>query len=296
MQARQNDDDALRFLVAQRRLYSKAKLWLALRWFGMLVIGLGAPVISVIWPNLAVVCGAVAGLWIFLGQSVLINAQSAGVARAAAVQEQFDFHVFAMPGSVDRSALPSLEDIAKVAGPDSELRQVATTDKLLNWYPIEANDPGLLSVAISQRANASYSDSLLRTTSIIWTTATVSWVVALVTASVAFKVSLITFIAGILLPILPSFLDVTRYVFGIRRAARDRGDLTRSIESRMRSSDHAIEGNDLLVWQESIYELRRSTPLVPDVIYKMRRVVNERVMKTAAAQLRQQARNPSNDG
>jgi hypothetical protein len=295
MQARQNDGNALRLLIAQRRLYSKAKRWLALRWFGMLIIGLGAPVVSVIWPDLAVVSGAIAGLWIFLGQSVLINAQSVEVTRAAAVQEQFDFYVFAMPSSVDRSTLPSLEEIAAIAGPDSELRRTATDENLLDWYPIEANDPGILTVAISQRANASYSDRLLRTTAIVWTTVTVAWMIVLITASVAVDLSLITFLAGVLLPVLPSFLDVVRYVLGIRRAARDRGDLTRSIEGRMRSTDNAVEGNDLLVWQESMYDLRRSTPLVPNAIYKMRRVVNERVMKTAAAQLRQQVRSSDND-
>jgi hypothetical protein len=295
MQARQNDDDALRLLIAQRRLYSKAKRWLSLRWFGMLIIGLGAPVVSVIWSDLAVVSGALAGLWIFLSQSVLISAQSAGVTKAAAVQEQFDFYVFGMPGSVDRSALPSIEEIAAVSGPDPELRQTATDEKLLDWYPIDASDPGILTVAISQRANASYSDRLLRSTAIVWTSLTVVWAVALIVTTVVYELSLITFLVGIVLPVLPSFLDVVRYVVGIRRAARDRGDLTRSIESRMRTNGDPIEGSDLLVWQESLYDLRRSTPLVPDLIYKMKRAVNERVMKTAASQLRQQARRSGTD-
>jgi hypothetical protein len=295
MAARQNEDDALRLLIAQRRLYSKAKRWLALRWFGMLVIGLGAPVVSVVLPDLAVVSGAVAGLWLFLGQSVLINAQSTMVARAAAVQEQFDFYVFGMPSSVERSTLPAMEEIAAVAGPDSELRRIADDQKLLDWYPIDASTPGVITVAVSQRANAAYSDRLLRSTAITWTTVTVVWVLALITASVWVRLSLTTFLVGVLLPVLPSFLDVLRYIFGIRRAARDRGDLTRSIESRMRAASEAVDGNDLLVWQESLYDLRRSTPLVPDAIYKLRRAVNERAMKTAASQLRQQARRSESD-
>ncbi|MFI8199926.1 S-4TM family putative pore-forming effector [Streptomyces sp. NPDC085942] len=295
MQTRQNEDDALRLLIAQRRLYSKAKRWLALRWFGMLIIGLGAPVISVIWPDLAVVSGATAGLWIFLGQSFLINAQSAGVAKAAAVQEQFDFYVFGMPSSVERSTLPTIEEIAAVAGPDLELRGIATDEKLLDWYPMDASNSGILTVAISQRANASYSDRLLRSTAIAWTSLTVVWVLALIVASLVVELSLITFMVGVVLPVLPSFLDVVRYVVGIRRAARDRGDLTRSIESRMRAASDSLESSDLLVWQESMYELRRSTPLVPDLIYKMKRTVNERVMKTAASQLRQQTGTPDSN-
>ena len=48
MLAKQDERDALRLLIAQRRLYRRAKRWLGLRWFGMLVIGLAAPVVAVI--------------------------------------------------------------------------------------------------------------------------------------------------------------------------------------------------------------------------------------------------------
>jgi len=87
MRKRQDEDEALRLLIAQRRLYRRAKRWLGLRWFGMVVIGLGAPVVSVTEPDLAVVAGAVAGLWIFLGRTALIFAQTATGAKAAAIQE-----------------------------------------------------------------------------------------------------------------------------------------------------------------------------------------------------------------
>jgi SMODS-associating 4TM effector domain len=53
--------DAYRLLLAQRKLYSKSKKWLTLRWLGMLLIAIAAPVVAVIWPNLAVVAGAIAG-------------------------------------------------------------------------------------------------------------------------------------------------------------------------------------------------------------------------------------------
>jgi hypothetical protein len=90
---RQNDNDALRLLIAQRRLHSKAKVWQNLRWIGMVLIGLAAPAISVIWPQLAVVMGAIAGAWIFLGRTGLAWLESRLSKQAAAVQEQFDFYV-----------------------------------------------------------------------------------------------------------------------------------------------------------------------------------------------------------
>src|SRR4051794_14038777 len=108
MRTRQDDRKALRYLIAQRLLYRKAKRWLGLRWFGMLVIGLVAPLVSVVEPDLAVAAGAVAGAWIFLGRTSLQSLQARKTTAAAATQEQFDFFVFGMPDSVHRSTLPNM--------------------------------------------------------------------------------------------------------------------------------------------------------------------------------------------
>jgi hypothetical protein len=290
MLARQNDDDALRLLIAQRRLYSRAKRWLGLRWFGMSAIGLAAPIISVVWPEFAVAAGAVAGSWLFLGRTLLVSAQSSATTKAAATQEQFDFYVFEMPASTERSTLPSVEEIASLAGEDSKLRAVADGEKLIDWYPISPDDSGTVTVAISQRANASYSDRLLQSTVVTWATLTTIWSVTLVVVCAVAGVSLSTFLLGAFLPILPSFLDVADYVLGMRRAARSRRDLARSIEQRLKGGPGSIDGSDLLVWQEAMYDLRRSAPQVPDFIYKLKRAANERAMKSAASQLGKQAR------
>jgi hypothetical protein len=136
MKQRQNDPDALRLLLVQRRLYRRAKRWLAIRWLRMVVLGIGAPVVSVVWPSLAVAAGAAAGLWIFLGRTLLELAQVSTTARAASVQEQFDFYVFGMPNSAHRSTLPSPEDLAATAGPDDQIVAAATGEQLVDWYPI----------------------------------------------------------------------------------------------------------------------------------------------------------------
>jgi hypothetical protein len=282
---RQDEADALRLLIAQRRLYSRAKRWLALRWFGMLAIGLAAPVVSVIWPQLAVVAGAVAGLWIFLGRTLLVLVQSASTAKAAALQELFDFHVFGMPASIERSSLPLMEEISKIAGPDSKLSDVAEKEGLLGWYSVDPENSGAATVAISQRSNAAYSDSLLRTTAIVWTSATSVWSLILIIVSIIARLSLLTFLVGVLLPILPAFLDVVQYVAGVWRSAKERRDLASSIERRLEEVGANVDGADLLVWQGRLYDLRRSAPQVPDRIYKIRRAVNERAMKSAAVQL-----------
>ena len=147
-----------------------------------------------------------------------------------------------------------------------------------------------MTVAISQRANASYADRLLRATAIVWTILTVLWLVGLSVASVLVELSLLQFIAGVFLPILPAFLDIMQYVVGIWRAARDRKDLADSIQERLEGTGDAIDGQGLVVWQERLYALRRSTPEVPDFVYKIQRKANELAMHSAARQLGDKAK------
>lgn len=284
MLATQDTQEALRLLIAQRRLYRCAKRWLAFRWFGMAVIGVLAPIVSVLDPDTAVWAGAIAGLWLFLGRTLIELIQASTTVRAAAVQEQFDILVFGMPESLDRSALPTMEEIAKIAGSDESIEKVARKEKLLAWYPMVETDPGSISVAVSQRANAAYANQLMKTTAIVWSAVTTLWAVGIVAASVFSGLSLLTFIAGVLLPLLPAVLDIVQHVTGIWRSAKDRADLVGTIEERVRLSG-AINAQDLLVWQNRLYELRRTAPEVPEFIYAIKRNANERTMHSVARQL-----------
>lgn len=288
MLRRQNSQDSLRLLIAQRRLHTRAKRWAGLRWLGMAVIAVAAPVVAVVWPQTAVAVGAIAGIWIFLGRTLLELAQTSATTKAASVQEQFDFGVFGMPSPASRSTLPSLEDVSRIAGDNATLQATARREKLTDWYPIDAGDVGALSVAISQRANASYSDGLLRTTAIVWAVVTGLWIVALVVATLIVGLELSTFLLGIAFPVMPALLDVFQYIRGVWQSAQDRADLASAIEMEISAS--SLSPDDLLVWQERLFELRRSAPQVPDVIYKIRRRKQEGAMQTAARLLSQRGR------
>jgi len=289
MAANQDDETALRLLLAQRRLYKRAKFWLNIRWAGVLVIGLAAPLVSVIVPEWAVWSGAVAGLWLFLGRTLMDFAQANETAKAAAVQEQFDFHVYGMPRS-ERGFLPSLEDVAALAGKDDQLREAATKSKLTGWYSISETNSPLVTVAICQRTNASYANRLLRRTAVTWTVVSSVWLLILITISIVADLSLLVFLVGVLLPLLPGFLDVVEFIRGIWNAARERSDLCRLIEVRMKDRARPLKAADVFVWQERLFALRRATPQVPDLIYKFQRDVNEQAMHSAARQISDQVR------
>jgi hypothetical protein len=198
-----------------------------------------------------------------------------------------------MPTIATRSELPSAEEISKLAGPDEQVGATAASERLIDWYSIKESDPGPVVVAVSQRSNAAYSDSLLKTMLKFWIASSIVWAIILVVASIMANLSLLVFLVGVFLPVLPAALDVFEYIVEIRRAASDRRDLALSIEDRlMKSSRRAIRGQDLLVWQERLFELRRSTPQVPDWLYRITRRSNEAAMKSAADQLSRRAARP----
>jgi hypothetical protein len=287
---RQDELDALRLLIAQKWLYSRAKRWLAMRWFGMLVIGLAAPIIAMIWPQSSVVVGSVAGSWIFLGRTLLTHLQKRSTEQAAAVQEQFDFYVYEMPSGTLRPKLPSLEEISLAAGPDAQLVAAAEREEMLGWYAVAADDRGEVAVAIAQRSNAAYSYRLLRLTGVVWSVVAVIWAAVLTTICIVTGLTLVTFLLGVVLPLLPAFLDVTEYIVGIVRSTKDREALYREIECRINNQNEPVTGESLRVWQEALFELRRHTPTVPDLIYQIQRRKNEAAMSAAASQLSKRAR------
>ncbi|MFF3569256.1 S-4TM family putative pore-forming effector [Nocardia jiangxiensis] len=284
----QNEVGALRLLLAQRRLYSMSKRWLSFRWLGMLVIAIMAPPVAVIWPKLAVIAGAVAGLWVFLGRTILLQLERNLTEQAAAVQERFDFTAYGMPSSGRRAKLPSLEEISLLVGPDDSIESKVQKQELRDWYPIDREQRGIVTVAICQRANVSYWDQLLKTAAKVWIVGLAFWTVALVVASFVFNLSLEQFLLGMALPLLPAALDVWEYWTSIRGASRERTEMSNAIEDKLADNASNLESGDLLIWQERLFEMRRHSPQVPDLIYKLRRKRNEAAMTTAAQLLSRQ--------
>lgn len=284
MRQTQDAGPALRLLLAQRRRYSAAKRWLNLKWTGMVVIALGAPVVSIIWPNVAVIAGAVAGVWIFAGRTLVTKMHEAGTAAAASIQERFDQLVFGMPVSVSRSTLSLEEEIAGMVGPPAEFEAAVTKEKLHDWYSFEDLDP-VRAVAIAQRSNLAYSKSLFDTTAKLWAGLALGWVAVLLVVSRIESLSTDEILTGVLFPVLPAGLDVFEYIVGLGKRSREREDLARTIEDRLRAVGGPLTSEQLLVWQDSLFHLRSTPAPVPDRVYNWMRTKNEQQMHDATSQI-----------
>jgi fatty acid desaturase len=283
---RQNEDRALRSLLAQRILYSRAKRWQWTSWTLVLVVGLAAPFIAALFRSASVAVGATAGVLLFLGRTVVAWRVSQLASQAAATQEVFDQYVFEMPRSLERPTLPSEHDIARIVGATSELGTKITQEKLRDWYAVNDSASGAVSVAAAQHTNASYSDSLIRSTVVVWAVLAVLWCIVLAVIAVVVGFSWGTFLLGVVLPVLPAALSVTEFILSLRKDARERAALAKAIEARIDDSPSTpITGQKLLVWQNELYELRRSRPQVPNWLYRLRRTKNEAAAAEVVDQL-----------
>jgi hypothetical protein len=282
----QNELQALRLLLAQRRLYSRAKWWSFLRWIGFSLIGVAAPILTVAVPEAAVVVGAIAGVWIFLSRSWFSRKEQDLAGKAAGIQERFDRWVFGMPELATRVPSASIEEIAQLVGTDEAATANAEKEHLKDWYPFNAHVDGATSIAIAQRANAAYSERLLNANANVWLAITLAWSGAAVIVGIIVGLTFTQFLLGVALPLLPALLDVwdqfrlTKRAGEVRRAMAD--DMEKEISG---TGDRKLAAEDLLLWQEQTYELRRTSPQVPNLVYKRVRDRNEHAMNTAAAEL-----------
>ena len=282
----QNEVQALRLLLAQRRLYSRAKWWSFLRWIGFSVIGVGAPILTAIVPKAAVVVGAAAGVWIFLSRTWFSSVEQDLAAKAAEIQERFDQWVFGMPELVTRVPSASREEIVRLVGDDKTAVADADRERLTDWYPFDGRVDGAMSIAIAQRANAAYSERLLNANANVWLTITLAWSAAAVIVGVLVGLTFTQFFLGVALPLLPALLDVWDQFRWTKRAGEVRRAMADGIEKAVRGrNDRELSPEDLLLWQDQTYELRRTSPQVPNLVYKRARDRNEQAMHTAAAEL-----------
>jgi len=108
------------------------------------------------------------------------------------------------------------------------------------------------------------------------------WATVLVVTSSVLEMTLSDFLLGIFLPILPAALDVTDFMRNIGISARERAELGAAIQSRLEDRGTPIEPGELQVWQDRLFELRSTAPLVPDIFYWLSRNRNEAAMHAAA--------------
>lgn len=280
----QNEDANLKLLLVQRRLYSRAKCWAAMRGSVVGVVAVAAPLIAAFWPQLAVGAATVAAAWYVVNRVVVQWLERRAATLAATAQEQFDTSVFGMPRIAVREPRLVPEIITRVIKGGARRRHDAyLDDKLRNWYPIQQGVPGRCAIAIAQRGNLMYTRRLLRCHAALWLCLVVVWAAASVVIALVFQFSLGTFLLVVALPVMPPLVDACDEYLRVCSAGREREALANEIEDAIvADSTSPISAQQLLAWQGQLFALRRDAPLVSDRLYRLLRDRAEIEMSEAA--------------
>jgi len=278
----QNADPQLKLLLAQRRFYSRAKIWGNLRGMGLGLVAVAAPIVVAIWPDTEVWVASIAAIWFALNRLLFRALERYYAVRAATLQERFDTKVFGMPDLAVRDTVVLEEEITRLTGGRIRRRKAYSDEKLRGWYVIDETVNGGVAVALAQRGNVAYTQTLLGRASALWLGFLIVWIVVAITVGIVANFSLSTWLLAVALPVLPPWLDAFDEWVRVRSAGKERRALVGEIESAARSDKaESIRPEQLLAWQSQLFALRRDAPLVPDWIYWFFRKQTEREMSEA---------------
>jgi hypothetical protein len=279
----QNQDANLRLLLAQRRLYSRAKGWSTVRGVGVAIVAIAAPILTAIVPEAAVWAATVAAVWFSLNRLLFSFLERHFATRGATAQERFDTNIFGMPTISVRDPRLIPEEIRRLTGDRVRRKKAYSDGSLKNWYPIRVDVNGDIAIAISQRANLAYSQTLLARNSALWLGLLLVWTLVAIGIGIASDFELLTFLLVVAIPTLPPLLDAVDEAVRVHTAGKERRALANEIQDAIDAEEVTpIEPNQLLAWQSQLFALRRDSPLVPDWLYWLLRPRTEDEMKDGA--------------
>lgn len=286
----QNADANLQLLLAQRRLYSLAKFWSGVRGVGIGIVAVAAPILTAIYPEVAVPLASIAAVWYVLNHVLFKFLERHGATRGATTQEQFDATIFDMPTIAVRDPRVLPEDLSRLTGSLKRRNHSYSIEKLRDWYPIQPNVPGRVAIAIAQRGNVAYTRRLLSWNAMLWFALLVAWAIVAIFIAILNGFTLATFLLVVAIPVLPPLVDALDEYREVREAGREREALANELQDAIESDlIEQIRPEQLLTWQSQLFALRRDAPLVPDWLYQLLRKRNEQQMSDAAEIVGQQA-------
>lgn len=288
----QNTEKQLARLRAQRALYSRAKMLLAIH------IALSVP-FAVFWSLLGIffpdskVYAAVWGICIALSDLILFTPwQKSLKAKAATIQEAFDCEVLSMEWrSIRVGSRPDPEDIVRWSAPTGPNPDEGIRD----WYPPAVGQlPLPLARAICQRANCWW-DAELRRRYARAAQVVVGGILAIsVITGVIGHFRMDQWILTGIAPLVPVFMLGLRQSIEQREAA-DRLDALRRHAERIWGEILSGKTDDRITHdsrelQDELFDHRRRNPLIFDWIYNLLRNRQEEQMNRAASDLIEEAR------
>lgn len=278
----QNRPANVDLLVAQRRLYSDAKVVRGVRVVGSALFAIPLPVISVLIPETQSLITGLGFLWLMAALVLMFAVERRNTDTATRILEQFDVEVFCLEWNRRlagrRTSPEEIQRAIRRAGQDRE--------QLYDWYPpVVDGVPYPLSVLICQRAGTVWDWQLK--SSYGWVVAAA--VVLLMTTSIAIAVavdySTLEWLLVLVLPMGGAFAggaDTVRRHFSDAKDQREMCERLDDDWRRALEDPSSLTVKECRQHQDCRYTHRQNGLPVPDFWYQINRKRAEADMTAAA--------------
>lgn len=276
---RQNAEDNLERLAAQRSLYSKAKLVRLVVVVSAIGIAVGSTVAALYFAKASPGFG-LAGLLLALIEILFLDGlEESYRQKAAAMQEDFDTRVFGLVWNDSLGQRPPHELVVE-EGASGKI-----DPKLRDWYPDVKALPGGLAALVCQRSCMMWDGRTRSVYALVVGIVTFAFAVAMVALAIATEMKVSEFLAALAFPALPAIMHGVKIVRAHRKAKGEEERILEEIESLRARGPSGINSEAIRKVQDRLWLLRREQPPVPDTVYWWRRDHLDKVMRAATARL-----------
>ena len=261
---RENHFNNVRRIVVARRTYTISKRWHRTQIYGAIVL-VGLTPVAMDHAAVRNAIGIAAAVWVAISFLVFEQIERHKHLNAVILHEQFDRLVFDLPWN--GSLAPKFSDfyIAHIHRKTPSRFKKRVT----NWYPIPANVDGPKHVLRCQQGNLQWSRKLYDLYRWMVLSAAMAGATYVFVFAVTRNISTETLIAAAILPSLPAMVMAFDAFVRHTDAKQDGIRVDTYINDVMaRTTQTADDAKEI---QDRIFELRRTGPLVPDLLYAITR-------------------------
>lgn len=272
----QNTDRAIRYLAAQKQLYSIGKSTFAFQILIAVPIPIAISVFSIFFKEIQENLN-----WIFISYTIIatflefqLEDKSTKLKKiAASIQEKFDTKVLKIKWNDVLIPFQTEDEI--VFRYYRIFLKKKSIDKLYDWYSpevkvIKSNIASLL----CQRINSTYDFTLRHRYTNLIVIMTITTFLFFLLSAQYYDLSVISFITNVIFPSLPVFVLAKKQISSNKDSIENLSELKSLIENRfskLQSIDDEIPPKILRQIQDKIYLKRINSPLLPDWTYNFLR-------------------------
>jgi hypothetical protein len=273
----QNTRHARRYVAAQARTYSDAKVVFSIRVIVVFVLACACAVSAVVLPSVRSVVGGAGGALLLVLSFAVGSLEKTWRYRAAAIQEQFDTEVFQIRWNRHQADRPNPHDVNRAAD-----RYRGTHDR--NWYDPTEGTHRPYDVLICQSSNLGWGASMHFIWAWMLIGALALLLLAVVIAETILKLPASDFLLALVVPFMAPAKEIIEQSKANFETARSKESAERKVTelwNQGMSGGDTPTDQDLRDVQDKVHQFRQSNPYIPDWLDRVFHDKNEAAMRSS---------------